>query len=344
MKLGGIWKKILLVLIVILFVWVVFAFAPRPVATEDNPFRREEDGPPHIIAHAGGNMEFPDNTLEAYYNTYSIDPDAIFETDVALTEDGVVVLTHDLTFDRKTNITEAPVEETRYEDLMEDEVGFGYENPIDDEGFNTTGEFHEYETYDGRHVTPLDVDYPDGVEPRHEEIFRATTLKELITHFPENYLIVELKQGGEQGLELLDAIIELMEDLDDEYDTFERINLASFHRDMTDAFTELRDTEYPDLMFSPQHDSIEKFYALHLPRLTFFYRDEVTSFQVPMEEGGFDLATDAFVNAAQRHNIAVHYWTINDEDDMRELVELGADGILTDRPTLLNEVIEDYYD
>ena len=324
--------------------WLILAFLPRPQGYEgDNPFRRHEGGPPHIIAHAGGNMEFPDNTLEAYYNAYHVDPDVIMETDVAMTEDGVVVLTHDLTFDRKTDLVEAPVSETKYEDLMADEVNFAFENEIDENGFNTSGTFTPYETYDGRSATPQDVEYPEGVEPRHEEIFLATTLEELITTFPDNYMIVEMKQGGEIGREAVDAILELMEDLDDEYDTFERITLASFHRDIYDYYLEQRAEAHPELLFSPQEDAIREFYILHWPRLTLFFDEPVSSFQVPPSEGNINLATRAFINAANRHNIAVHYWTINDEETMRELVELGADGILTDRPTLLKEVIDDYY-
>ncbi len=335
----------LLAVLGLLVLWLVLALLPKPQGYEgDNPFRRDEDGRPHIIAHAGGNMEFPDNTLEAYYNAYSVDPDVIMETDVAMTEDGVVVLTHDLTFDRKTNLTNAPVEETKYEDLMTNEVNFAFENEIDEDGFNKTGDFIPYETYDGRSVTPLDVDYPEGVEPRHEEIFLATTLEELITAFPDNYMIVEMKQSGDIGREAVDEILRIMEDLDDEYNTFERITLASFHRDIYDYYLELREGDYPELLFSPQEDAIRRFYILHWPRLTLFFDEPVSSFQVPPSEGAINLATRAFINAANRHNIAVHYWTINDEETMRELVELGADGILTDRPTLLKEVIDDYYD
>jgi glycerophosphoryl diester phosphodiesterase len=42
------------------------------------------------------------------------------------------------------------------------------------------------------------------------------------------------------------------------------------------------------------------------------------------------------------HNIAVHYWTINDEETMRTLIEKGVDGIMTDRPTLLNSILSEY--
>ncbi len=43
-----------------------------------------------------------------------------------------------------------------------------------------------------------------------------------------------------------------------------------------------------------------------------------------------------------RRNIAVQYWTINDADEMRELIELGCDCIMTDNPVLLKQVLEEY--
>jgi len=39
----------------------------------------------------------------------------------------------------------------------------------------------------------------------------------------------------------------------------------------------------------------------------------------------------------------VHYWTINDRETMKELIELGADGIITDRPDIMIELLEDLY-
>jgi len=43
-----------------------------------------------------------------------------------------------------------------------------------------------------------------------------------------------------------------------------------------------------------------------------------------------------------RHNMAVHYWTINDPNQMRTLIELGADGIITDYPDVLQNIIKEY--
>jgi len=39
----------------------------------------------------------------------------------------------------------------------------------------------------------------------------------------------------------------------------------------------------------------------------------------------------------------VHYWTINDRAVMEELLDLGADGIITDRPDILIDLIEEKY-
>jgi glycerophosphoryl diester phosphodiesterase len=72
----------------------------------DNPMKKEGDLP-ILIAHGGGNKEFPDNTLEAFYNAYGVDERVMMETDVSITKDGVLILSHDITLDSKTNVTGA---------------------------------------------------------------------------------------------------------------------------------------------------------------------------------------------------------------------------------------------
>ena len=45
---------------------------------------------------------------------------------------------------------------------------------------------------------------------------------------------------------------------------------------------------------------------------------------------------------SHKNNLAVHYWTINDRGEMRMLIDLGADGIMTDYPHRLAEVYAEY--
>ena len=39
--------------------------------------------------------------------------------------------------------------------------------------------------------------------------------------------------------------------------------------------------------------------------------------------------------------MAVHYWTINEKEDMRDLIEKGADGLITDRPDIMLDLLKE---
>jgi glycerophosphoryl diester phosphodiesterase len=62
-------------------------------------------------------------------------------------------------------------------------------------------------------------------------------------------------------------------------------------------------------------------------------------FQVPERRGRLRVVTPRFVREAHRLSIPVQVWTVNREDDMRRLLDLGVDGIQTDRPDLLAGVL-----
>ena len=51
------------------------------------------------------------------------------------------------------------------------------------------------------------------------------------------------------------------------------------------------------------------------------------------------MATKGIVDRAHQHGQAVQYWTINDKETMAHLIEIGADGIMTDNPILLRESV-----
>ena len=326
----------LAVLVFVLIFAVLAVFPRRDNFSGENPMRTTEKLP-LLIAHGGGNREFPDNTLEAFYNAYSVDKNVMMETDVSITKDGVVILSHDTTLDRKTNVTGA-IADWNYSDLMAQEVDFGYTNPTKDDMLS--GEREHFKTDDGIEKYPTDVEYPEGVLPRHEKVFLATTLEELMVAFSENRINVEIKQSGELGLKALEEVLRLVE----EYDAWDRIVLASFHEELYDEFCRLKDSgEVPEnFMYSPANDGATEFFIMHLTKADFLFDDSMCVFQLPLEEKGFDLATKGFVNSAHRHNLAVHYWTINDPEEMRHLIEIGADGIMTDYPHRLKEVYESY--
>ena len=62
--------------------------------------------------------------------------------------------------------------------------------------------------------------------------------------------------------------------------------------------------------------------------------------QVPPSMRGVPLVDRRFVERCHRLDLAVHVWTIDDPDEMERLLDLGVDGIMTDRPVVLRETLE----
>jgi len=62
--------------------------------------------------------------------------------------------------------------------------------------------------------------------------------------------------------------------------------------------------------------------------------------QVPPRWGRIEVVTERFLADAHTRGLAVHTWTVDDAAEMRRLLDLGVDGIITDRPRLLREVLE----
>jgi glycerophosphoryl diester phosphodiesterase len=61
--------------------------------------------------------------------------------------------------------------------------------------------------------------------------------------------------------------------------------------------------------------------------------------QVPVRQGRLPIVTQRNVASAQRLGMTVHVWTIDDPAEMRRLLDLGVDGIMTDRPAVLKQVL-----
>jgi glycerophosphoryl diester phosphodiesterase len=61
--------------------------------------------------------------------------------------------------------------------------------------------------------------------------------------------------------------------------------------------------------------------------------------QVPTVAARRPLVDRRFVSAAHRRGLQVHVWTINDESEMERLLDLEVDGIMTDSPTVLKQVL-----
>jgi glycerophosphoryl diester phosphodiesterase len=65
----------------------------------------------------------------------------------------------------------------------------------------------------------------------------------------------------------------------------------------------------------------------------------IDALQIPVKHKGVRVLTKSLIRQAHEHEVEVHVWTINDPAQMRTLIELGVDGIVTDRSDLAVEAL-----
>jgi glycerophosphoryl diester phosphodiesterase len=95
----------------------------------------------------------------------------------------------------------------------------------------------------------------------------------------------------------------------------------------------------PEVVTSASRAEALLFFSLNLAQLSAAVSLDAHALQVPEKCAGLQLLTRRFVAAAHRHNLKVHAWTINEAADMQRLLNLGLDGIVTDYPDRLVELL-----
>jgi glycerophosphoryl diester phosphodiesterase len=62
--------------------------------------------------------------------------------------------------------------------------------------------------------------------------------------------------------------------------------------------------------------------------------------QVPLQLGGRALVDERFLAAAHARGLQVHVWTVDTPEESAAMLDLGVDGLMTDRPAMLRELLE----
>ena len=91
---------------------------------------------------------------------------------------------------------------------------------------------------------------------------------------------------------------------------------------------------------SPGIRGIAAFWGAVRTRTHRFLHPSYQALQVPPFHQGLRVVDRRFVEAAHRHGLKVHVWTVDDPMEMRRLHALGVDGIMTDRPEVLLHTLE----
>lgn len=70
------------------------------------------------------------------------------------------------------------------------------------------------------------------------------------------------------------------------------------------------------------------------------FPEGVYAAQVPAKQGPVPLNSERFIDIAHASGLHVHYWTIDEPEQMNQLLDRGADGLMTDRPDVLKSVLQ----
>ena len=150
-------------------------------------------------------------------------------------------------------------------------------------------------------------------------------LEEVLLKFPETYFQIDVKTD-EVALPALKVIYDL--------EAQDRVCIASFSSERLETVR----NKYPDICISMGPKEILKLLLASFG----LYRGTVPGdcLQIPIYQYGIKLVTKRFVNFVQSKDLKVIVWTINKPEEMKKLIELEVDGIITDKPKALFDILK----
>lgn len=160
---------------------------------------------------------------------------------------------------------------------------------------------------------------------------RVPTLEEALALHPDVRLNLEIKpRHAKMERALWDEI--------DRLDAHDRVLVAAAHDPCVHRFRALRPRS--PIPTSPGYRGVLRFWLGVRTGLCRFERYPFHALQVPPRHRGLTIVDRAFVDTAHEHGLHVHVWTIDDPCEMHRLLDLGVDGVMTDRPDILKDVMQ----
>ncbi|WP_221088051.1 glycerophosphodiester phosphodiesterase [Deinococcus aquaedulcis] len=157
---------------------------------------------------------------------------------------------------------------------------------------------------------------------------RVAQLNEVLAAFPSLPLIIELKQARPS---IAAPFCKALRDAG----ATGRVIAASFSDEALNEFRRV----CPEVITSMTERELRPLVLLSKVGLAALAPAPGRVAQVPVRAAGLEVVTPGFVRAMHARGVAVQVWTINDPAEMRRLRDMGVDGIITDRPDLLKQVL-----
>lgn len=155
------------------------------------------------------------------------------------------------------------------------------------------------------------------------------TLAEVLEALPEARFTIEIKPNDPAVVSELLRVV-------DAFDLCDRIIVGSFHLPM---LRDVRRQSDGAVATSAGPQEVLRFWLAARARCERLLSPAYDALQVPETRGRLRVITPRFIAAAHALGLQIHVWTVDEAADMRRLLSWGVDGIMSDRPDVLRDVV-----
>ena len=280
-----------------------------------------------VFAHRGGSALAPENTFAAFDSGLATGAQGL-ELDVHLSADGVVVVHHDRTLERTTNLT-GPIANRTAGELARADAGYFFRRVQEDAPSTREAGLitRSWGPPSGGPIR-LKPDPTGSAEPTAEFPFRGRginipTLAAVLARYRDVPIVVELKVNDPA---LARAVVNDVR----QAHAIDRVCLGSFG---LRVLREARRLE-PRLATSAAREEVR--WALYRSWCRWpVTRVGYAGYQVPEWSGRTRVVSRRFVENAHAAGLGVHVWTVDAEPDAARLLAWGVDALITDRPDII---------
>lgn len=267
----------------------------------DHPFFAQARNSPEVIAHRGGNGQWPGETMHAFREAMKLGVDML-EMDVYSSCDGELMLMHD-------------------PDIKTTTEGKGRVNELSSTYLQSLNAGHRWSP-DGGKSHPYE-DKSKVSESLLKEL-RVASLKEVFEAFPHMRMNIEMKKAKISTAPALDKMIR-------DYDMTDYVLVASFVGKFMTDFRRLNPKVATS--FSLSKGDLGK--LISGKKFSDDAPNDPRAIQMP-----YKWITEDVVRKARERNLRLHAWTVNDLEKMYLMKTLKVDGIITDYPGPLLSLLD----
>lgn len=302
-------KWIALCFILVYGLLQIIPFGKREI---NSPFKIENGERPLVIAHGGAKLMNPENTWMAFKYAYDLGVD-VLEMDLRLTQDNQLITYHNDNLEDFSTLSGKPIDYT-YDEISMHNFGVNFTDLNGNQPYKNLSE-EEFASF--------------------QNDLAPATLKDLFETYGDSTLyICEIKDEGERGMRAAEALLDLIQ----EYNLENEVIVASFNQDVLSYF---RSIAPKTILTSFDMSSATDFVIANYAGYGIFTNYDHSGLQLPPSQSNIPLDTSYLIYKIHKNNMFVHYWTINDVDKMKQLIKQGADGLITDRPDLLIDLLSE---